>query len=224
MNVLAIEAAALPGSIALLESTRVLAYQTLSTSQRTSQQFAVVMQGLLQREQRAPRSIGLVAACSGPGSFTGLRIGITAAKTFAYATGAEVMAVNTLELLACQLDVMGQIVAVLDAQRGQVFSAIFVKNDEGIQVVEPTAIHDVDQWLGGLRAQQTVTGPGLKPLLGRLPDRVLVAGTEFWQPRADVLGKFALAKYQRGERQDLWKLRPNYYRQSAAEEKAEKRG
>jgi tRNA threonylcarbamoyladenosine biosynthesis protein TsaB len=224
MNILAIETAVPPGSIALLESTRVMAYQTLGTSQRTTQQFAVVMQGLLQQEECAPRSIGLVAACSGPGSFTGLRIGITAAKVFAYATGAEVLAVNTLELLAYQLDVTGQIVAVLDARRGQVFSATFAKDYEGLQVLEPTAIHDVDPWLAGLRAQQTVTGPGLKPLLGRLPDRVLVADPEFWQPRADVLGKFALSKYQRGERQDLWKLRPKYYRPSAAEEKAAKRG
>ncbi len=223
MKVLAIETASPPGSIALLESTRFVAHQALNSRQRTTQQFAAVMQRLLQQEKWTPTSVDLVAVCGGPGSFTGLRIGITAAKTFAYATQAEVLAVNTLELLASQVDVMGQIVAILNAQRGQLFSSTLVRQHDSLQTLEPTTVFDMDDWLAKLTAEQTVTGPGLQLVHERLPKHVTVADTKAWHPRADMLGRLACRKFERGQRQDLWQLKPDYYRTSAAEEKADRR-
>ena len=223
MRVLAIETASPPGSVALLESEHVVHYQPLDKSKRTTEHFAVAIQSSLQQAQWSPAAVDLVAVCSGPGSFTGLRIGVTAAKTFAYAAAAEVLAVNTLELLASQVEAAGEIVAVLDAQRGQIFSSTFIAAGGLLQEVEPTAIWDAGAWLAARRGGQTITGQGLKSLREKLASEILVANGETWQPRADYLARLAAQKYVAGERQDFWQLKPRYYRKSAAEEKADRR-
>ena len=102
MKILAIETASPPGSIALLDGQEVVQAHTLEDARKTTQHFAIIIEKLLQNASWAPSSIDLVTAHTGPGSFTGLRIGITAAKVFAYAVGAEVVGINTLETLAYQ--------------------------------------------------------------------------------------------------------------------------
>ncbi len=68
----------------------------------------------------------LVAVAVGPGSFTGLRVGVTTVKLFAYAVGAEVLGINTLEVIAAQApDEIGDVWAVLDALRGEIIAAYF---------------------------------------------------------------------------------------------------
>ena len=69
-----------------------------------------------------------------------------------------------------------------------------------------------------------VAGPGLVRLLDRLPPGVVAVDEEYWRPRAAVVGQLANRHYAEGQRDDLWKLVPHYYRRSAAEEKWDARG
>ncbi len=110
--------------------------------------------------------------------------------------------------------------AVIDAQRQQLFAACF-KVDNQIEPVatRATKIEDNAVWIKQLAEGDMVTGPGLLKLLDQLPSHVEIVPQERWTPTAAKLGLLGLAKFHLGETADFWKLTPQYFRKSAAEEK-----
>jgi tRNA threonylcarbamoyladenosine biosynthesis protein TsaB len=233
MKILAIETTDPAGSAALIEGRRIVAEMRLTAQQRSAQSLAPAIRDLLETAAWKPSEIGLVAVAIGPGSFTGLRVGVTTAKTFSYAVGCDVVAVPTLEVIAAQaaghadaqsgdrkLDGPRQILTVLDAGRQQVFSARFRLIAEGrLECIEPTALMDDAAWLAGLQPGECISGPGLKKFAGRLPARADVVPSDVWAPRAATVGQLGLDRFEAGQRDDLWRLVPLYHRASAAEEK-----
>ena len=220
LRILALETSTLDASVAALEGDRVLGQTLLDRQRRTAQIFAPAIEQLLRSVEWRPQDVQLVAVTQGPGSFTGLRVGVTAAKTLAYAVGAEVFAVNTLEVIAWQApNAVQRICAVLDAQRQQLFSATFQRPGDRLTEVSGTRIEDIAAWLAGLTPGIAVTGPGLVRLRDRLPGEVAVVDAACWTPQAATVGRVAYLEYQSGKRHDLWTLNPVYYRSSAAEEK-----
>ena len=131
MRTIALESSHSSGSIALFEAERLLAELDLGAKeqgggQRTAQSLVPALQSMLRHAGWKPRDVELIAITDGPGSFTGLRAGVTTAKVFAYATGAKVVAANTLEVVAAQANVISaRLWVVMDAQRQQVFVAQF---------------------------------------------------------------------------------------------------
>ena len=196
----------------------------LSGEQRTAQSLAPILKSLLSDIGWAPQSIELIASVDGPGSFTGLRIGITTAKTFAYAVGADIVGVNTLDALAAQASASSRpLWTIMDAQRQELFVAKFSASPDGNLLTEyPTAIVATDEWLATLVPGDRVIGPALQRLASRLSAGVIAEPDDVWQPMATAVGQVAWQAYQSGRRDDVWKMVPNYYRASAAEEKAEK--
>jgi tRNA threonylcarbamoyladenosine biosynthesis protein TsaB len=224
-RILAIESSGRHASVALLwgnpDNADLLAQSLLSSDERTAQVLAPTIENLLKAADWSPKSIELVAVNIGPGSFTGLRIGVTTAKAFAYAIGADVMGVNTLESLALQSSPSASpLWTILDAQRQELFAAKFVVNEHHeIRIQCETCIMPQDQWLTALQSGDRVIGPALKRLASRLPPGVEALPEQSWQPLAMSVGQLAWKNYQAGHRDDVWKLSPNYYRPSAAEEK-----
>lgn len=224
-RIIAIETSGRHGSVATLwgniNSADLIAQTVLSNAERTAQSLAPALQKLLADTGWEPRSVELVAVAVGPGSFTGLRIGVTTAKTFAYAVTAEVMGINTLEALAIQAPPSAEpLWTILDAQRQELFAARFIASQDGnLKTDRETAIIAEDRWLSELQAGDRVTGTALSRLAGRLPAGVAVTSEALWQPMAEAVGRVAWRAYQSGQRDDLWKLAPHYYRASAAEEK-----
>ncbi len=224
-RILAIETSGRHGSVATLwgepNGARLIGQTLLSGEERTAQVLAPTIQQLLAAAQWLPKSVELVAVTVGPGSFTGLRIGVTTAKAFAYAVGANVLGVNTLEALAVQATPStSPLWTVLDAQRQELFAAKFLINDLlNITTERETLIVPQDQWLAGLQPGDRVVGPALRRLTARLPADIHTLPEQLWQPTASAVGQFAWKSYQAGHRDDVWKLSPNYYRPSAAEEK-----
>lgn len=221
MIVLALETSGHGGEVALLAGDRLLARQTLAAEQRTARSLTPAIAQVLADVQLSPSAVQLVAVTIGPGSFTGLRIGATTAKTFAYAVGAHCLAVDTLEVLAAQvpLGLATSAWAVLDAQRQQLFATPFAIQGEYWQASAAAQVIDNDAFLAQLVPGMVVTGPGLKRLLGRVPAGVIVAEERLWQPQAETVGRLAWREFQKGRRDDLWQLAPRYLRPSAAEEK-----
>jgi tRNA threonylcarbamoyladenosine biosynthesis protein TsaB len=221
LRILALESSGMSGEVALLEGDQVVCQQALAAGERTAQSLAPGVQAALDAAGWSPRDVELVAVTIGPGSFTGLRVGVTMAKTFAYAIGCEVLGVDTLQVIASQAPLAPgrQLWSVLDGQRGQLFAAKFAAGEKHWQQVAAAHIIDADAWLASLGAGDLVTGSGLKRLLPKLaPDSVI--SQELWEPQAATLGGLAWRDYQAGRRDDVWKLAPVYLRASAAEEKA----
>src|SRR5215813_11089947 len=106
MRILAIETSGRHGSIATLcgeaEALSVVGQTMLNAEQRTAQALAPALRSLLSEAGWRPDSVELVAVAVGPGSFTGLRIGVTTAKTLAYAVGCQAIGVHTLLAIAAQ--------------------------------------------------------------------------------------------------------------------------
>jgi tRNA threonylcarbamoyladenosine biosynthesis protein TsaB len=226
VNILALETTNWIGSVAAMKDSKLLLELELNPQQRTAQSLPPGMAILLERVGWKPADVQLVALTIGPGSFTGLRIGVTMAKTFAYAVGAEVLGVNTLETIAqaAPADVSA-ITAVIDAQRGDVVVRTFSRGPEGFLL--PTGdqqLISIDRWLQELPAGMAVTGPALAKLASRLPGHVILLDDKYWTPRAAMVAQLAHRQYTAGRRDDLWTLAPQYSRQSAAEEKWQGRG
>ena len=220
-RVLAIESSMRQASVMLLVDHQVIGCEMIATPQSTAAQMAPAIDRLLRAAEWSPDDIQLVAVCEGPGSFTGLRVGLTTAKTWAYATACNVVAINTLSILAQQVAPAANVSAVMDAQRGQFFTADFQwdAQTEQYRTQRAPCVTDVEPWLQGLSPGTTVVGPALEKHSIELDAALIRASADQCMPKVETLGKLALAAYRRGERTDLWKLVPIYLRPSAAEEK-----
>ncbi|MGD9632054.1 MAG: tRNA (adenosine(37)-N6)-threonylcarbamoyltransferase complex dimerization subunit type 1 TsaB [Pirellulales bacterium] len=222
MRILAIETSGRDATLAALESdpggqAQTLAEVAIVGPERTAQFLAPRLQQLLREADWQPQAVKLVAVAVGPGSFTGLRIGVTTAKTLAYAVGAQVIGVNTLEVIAAQApDEVGPLWVTMDAQRQELFAARF---DAKRRIAVEPQIVTQPTWLQMLQPGDHVTGPGMQRLRVDLPTGVQTVDRSLWQPQAATVGQLGWRDYQAGRRDDLWKLTPLYYRQSAAEEK-----
>jgi tRNA threonylcarbamoyladenosine biosynthesis protein TsaB len=229
MRILAIETSGQCGSVATLygeaDTLRTIGQTILTPESRTAQSLAPALKSLLAEALWPPASIQLVAVAVGPGSFTGLRIGVTTAKTFAYAVGADVVGVNTLAVLAHQAPrSAAPLWTIMDAQRGELFAARFETTASGALTItrEPSIVAQ-DAWLADLQPGDRVTGPALRRVVPRLPSGIVAVSEEHWQPTAQAVGQLGWQSYRAGRRDDVWKLVPLYYRPSAAEEKAQRR-
>ena len=220
MRVLALETSQRQASLATLDAQgSVLQAMTLTPEQRTAQALLPAVHDLLTRCGWHPRELDLICTSTGPGSFTGLRIGVTTAKTLAFATGAKLVGVKTMAVMAARAGAaQNRLWTLLDAQRQELFAACFTENQPG-----ETQILPIDSWLHQLRPGDTVSGPPLKKLADRLPAGVTATSAETWAPRAEEVGQLGIGALQCGEVIDPMQLVPDYFRRSAAEEKFEEK-
>jgi tRNA threonylcarbamoyladenosine biosynthesis protein TsaB len=223
VNLLALETTEPVGTVAAMADGKLLAQLELDRSQRSAQSLIPAMGQLLDRVGWKTGDVQLTAVSIGPGSFTGLRVGATAAKLFAYAVGSEILGINTLEAIAAAAppEVL-HLSVVIDAQRGQLAERQFTRGPDGwFAPVADQRLVDIETWLEELPPGIAVAGPVLAKLTNyswasyvRLLDRV------HWPPRAEAVARLAARDFAAGRRDDCWRLVPHYCRRSAAEEKA----
>ncbi len=229
--ILALETTEKFGSVAMLDGEQVLRESTLPTTDRSAKTLAPALDRLLMEEHCDPNDIETVAVVVGPGSFTGLRVGVATAKMFAYAIGASVVAVDTFETIAAGAVAAGLpldreqarfLTVGVDAQRGDVVYQTFELTPTGAKPISPSELCSVDQWW---RLRQTMpdimfTGPALERFKTKMPSGVQVVAETSWNPRASVAGQIAAKRVAAGTINDLWNLLPIYSRLSAAEERS----
>ncbi len=225
MRIVAIETSDSVGSVAALDGEELIVERRLPPEKGTARALAPAIQEILGQAGWDPVQIQGVGVTIGPGSFTGLRVGVTTAKTLAYATQSLVVGVDAFEAIAaaCPAEIT-RLAVVIDGQQGQIVQGLFCRGPEGELVADgPWDLVDREAWLARLPAGIAVAGPALRGLASQLPKGVFVLDSRYWGPTAAVVGRLAARRFARGECDDVWSLVPRYHRRSAAEERWERR-
>ena len=168
MLIFAFETSAKAGSVALMDETRLLGESYCDTALTHSQTLLVMGQDLLKSCGFTAADVTDVAVAAGPGSFTGVRIGVAAAKGFAWGKELPCWGVSTLEAMAMGLGQgQGYVCPVMDARRQQVYNALFYcKEGKCTRITEDRAISLEDlgkelkkEWMGTLLVVQWLRLP-----------------------------------------------------------------
>ena len=224
MLILAFETTAKAGSVALLEDGKLLAESYQNTGLTHSQTLMVMAEDMLKAAGKTMADVTAVAVAEGPGSFTGVRIGVAAAKGLAWGGELPCYGVSTLEAMALTLGVyQGYVCCAMDARRSQVYNALFyVNRGEMTRVTEDRAIalSDLAEELKVLNEPVFLVGDGSTLTYTTLKDTVpsLVLPPEHrMHQRASGVALAAAAKIAAGCVGDGAALSPNYLRLSQAE-------
>jgi tRNA threonylcarbamoyladenosine biosynthesis protein TsaB len=171
-----------------------------------------------------------IAVSNGPGSFTGLRIGLAAAKAMSYVLGIPLVGVSTLQALAYQLPAPGvRVMCLLDAQKGNAYVESYRWENNSLQVVDSVQvakITDIVAACANMNEQVILLGDAVqKKVAGKLelPANVSVAPPHIVMPRAACVAMLGQAKLMAGETDNVMDLEPVYIRRSEAEVLWEKR-
>jgi tRNA threonylcarbamoyladenosine biosynthesis protein TsaB len=218
-RLLILETSGRTGQVALAEGEELRGVRLLDETRRQGRDLAPATAALLAEQGWRPREVHAVIVSRGPGSYTGLRVGIMSAKTFAYATGCALIAIDTFAAIASQAPASITRVDVLaDAQQDKVYVQPFARGADGWHPLTELAIRPFADWLAARETEAAVTGPGLRKWAERLPADVPVVDADLWEPQAASLLRLGLARYAVGQRDDPWTLEPLYLRPSSAEE------
>ena len=224
MLILAFETSAKAASVALMEDKKLLAESYQNTGMTHSQTLMVMAEDILKQCGKTAGDVDAVAVAEGPGSFTGVRIGVAAAKGFAWGREIPCYGVSTLEAMALSLGVYDGIVCpVMDARRSQVYNALFEANC-GIltRIREDRAIslQDLGEDIQKMDKPVFLVGDGsilcYNTLLKKVPTLILPPEHRMHQ-RAVGVGLAAAEKQALGDTGDGAALTPNYLRLSQAE-------
>ena len=224
MLILAFETSAKAGSVALMDEQKLLGESYQNTGLTHSQTLLTMAEDLLKSCGYTPKDVTAVAVAAGPGSFTGVRIGVAAAKGFAWGGDLPCYGVSTLESMAKQMGFwQGYICPVMDARRSQVYNALFrVEKGCCSRVCEDRAISlaDLATEIKKLEELVFLVGDGSILCYNTLQEEVpnLVCPPEHrMHQRACGVALAAKEQIERGETGDAAALTPNYLRLSQAE-------
>ena len=224
MLLLAFETSAKAASVALFDGSKLLGESYQNTGLTHSQTLLVMAQDLLNQCGKKPTDVQAVAVAEGPGSFTGVRIGVAAAKGFAWGKDLPCYGVSTLESMALGLGAYdGIICCVMDARRSQVYNALFDASQASVSRITPDraiSLEDLGAELKNAKKPIFLVGDGSILCYDTLKDTVanLVMPAEHrMHQRAVGVGLAALQKIAAGETGDGNALTPNYLRLSQAE-------
>jgi len=221
---LAFESSAKAASVALLQGESLLAEYYQNNGQTHSRTLMQMAADLLRNCDLTAKDVDAVAVAAGPGSFTGVRIGVAAAKGFAWGREVPCYGVSTLEAMAMTARHMdGVICAAMDARRSQVYTALFAARDGVLaRLTEDRAIslEELEADLKKIENGKILVGDGALLCYNNLKDRVAGLRLLPEQLRMQRASGVALAAAQmaaEGKRPSAGELVPNYLRLSQAE-------
>ena len=220
---LALETSGRTGSVALAQDGVVLAEERYPHGLKHAAGIVPIIDRLCRGRGWAPRDVEEIYVSEGPGSFTGLRVGVTVAKSLALATGAKVVAVPTADVLARNApEGWHHLVIVLDAKRDQVYTATFANRHGAPEVVEPAHLDSLAAVLSRVPRPVHLIGEGIpyhRKFIPAEDSDIIETPPQSWDARATAVVEVGRALSRQGQFTNPDRLRPLYIRRPEAEEK-----
>lgn len=214
-----IETSGRSGSIAVATGEEIRAVTYLDESRRHARDLAPVLATMLAEQHWKPRDVSAVIVSLGPGSYTGLRVGIMSAKAFAYATGCRLLGIDTFAVIAEQTpEAIDRVDVLADAQQEKIYIQSFQRFGISWKPTNALRVIPFATWLSERNASAAVSGPGLCRWAEQVPTGVVVAAETSWNPSPESLLRLGNRRYLAGERDDVYAVEPLYIRASSAEE------
>lgn len=220
MRVLSIDTSTMMSSIAILEDDNIIGDISISQEQTHSEMLMTLLERLLNDLRLELTDIDLFSVAKGPGSFTGLRIGMTSIKAIAQALDKKIIGVSTLEAMAFSILNGGNVLSIIDARGDRYFAGLFKWSQAKLETVFEELINEKDL-IEVISKLDNVTIVG--EAISKLPDSIKNDEKVTISPASlnngigknlCVLGK---EKFENGKEDSYFDLTPNYLRKSQAE-------
>jgi len=228
VNILGIDTSTVLGAVGIVDGDELVADMRTNISVTHSERLMLHIDGLLKSARLTMDDIDGFAVGLGPGSFTGLRIGVATVKGLAYATGKPVAGVSSLRALAGNLpDCRHMVCPVYDARKGMVYAALYRDTDAGREeVFSPRAMFP-DDLVEYIDAPAVFIGEGARVygelLKEKLGDKAVFAPRIYSCHVGSVIARLGHAEIEAGRTADPFTLTPEYIRRSDAEENLKKK-
>ena len=230
MKILGIDTSSMAASVAVIEDNKLICEYTINTKKTHSQKLMPMIENMLSLSDLSIREMDAVAICEGPGSFTGLRIGMATAKAIAHVNDIPVLGVNSLEILAGNMNLCDKkICSILDAQRNQVYTGRYKYVGTKLTEIKEIGIEPIDDLLEEL-AQSSEEWILVGEAVYKYEDKIKeIANIEIPAAsnnvtKASSLCSVAKAKFDEGKViYNCYNINPLYIRKSQAEEQYEEK-
>lgn len=231
MNILALDTSTMMASCAVMNEERVLGEYSLNQEMSHSEKLVPMIKVMLDDLNLKISDIDLYAVAIGPGSFTGLRIGVATIKAFAHMFDKPIIGVSTLEALAFNLPYNDIVVPMIDARRNRVYTGIYSWESGGLKTIMKPDAMEIDDLLKILYenySRVVVTGDGVNLYFNKI-EEILMHSVNYATMglnhcKASSIGELAFIKYNDGIRDSYYTLVPDYLRKSQAERELEEKG
>ncbi len=225
MRVLAVETSTMLGGVAVVDDEKGLVAETrLNVKTTHSERLMTAVDNVLKQAELTLQDIDVFGIAIGPGSFTGLRIGLSTVKGLSYATGKKIVTIPTLEAFAWNFPFCPhQVCLMLDARRGEVYAAVFKWEEAGFRRMLPETSIRPDDLLSSLEGVVLFAGEGVSLYSEKIRDimkeRALIAPPQAMVPSPANVAMLGLKKAKDGDYADASAQVPYYIRKSEAEVK-----
>jgi tRNA threonylcarbamoyladenosine biosynthesis protein TsaB len=225
MKILSLETSTMLGGVAILDETEGLIAETrLNVKTTHSERLLTAVNNTLTQSEMTLDDIDVFAVAIGPGSFTGLRIGLSTVKGLSYATGKAVVTIPTLDAFAWNFPCsMYPVCLMLDARKGEVYTAVYKWEDNVFRTVMECVSVRPETVLEQLPGKILFAGEGANLYRGKILDimkeRAVFAAFDKMVPSPATVATLGIARATRGEYALLSKTVPFYVRKSEAEVK-----
>lgn len=229
MVILGIDTCSNVGSVALMDENKLIGEFNVNTSRTHSQKLMIIIKNMMDACDMKIDDIDAVAVSIGPGSFTGLRIGLATARAICHAKDKKLIGINSLDSLAQnQFHYNGYVMSLMDAQRKNLYGALYSFEGGEISQTVETKIYSLDEakdLIASMDKKVALVGEGAHMYADEFSEieNAEISSKTHVISKASSLCEIAVERYREGKFDDYYSLVPFYIRKSQAEVDYEKK-
>ncbi|MDP2981491.1 MAG: tRNA (adenosine(37)-N6)-threonylcarbamoyltransferase complex dimerization subunit type 1 TsaB [Candidatus Omnitrophota bacterium] len=214
MKILGIDTSSKFLNIALSEDKDIIKEESYLLDRKHASQLVPKIKGLLRKTRVSINKIDAFIIGLGPGSFTGLRIGVSAIKGFGAASGKPCIGVASMDSIACNaIESDKDIVPIIDAKRGQVYSAIYRRKGGLVVRLSDYIVLPIDKLMAKIKTQPVFLGDGVSLYMNNILSinkKAVFLEEQYWYPGAGNLIKLGFSRVKKAKKTNMNKLTPLY--------------